>query len=552
MQDSSSARAIRAAVLSVYENLMWAASEPEEEEARGALVDDSLAPLAVEGSLQLVMERNMRTNAIDYGARVVADPYCKREDWYVTPTTVLPAPVSKRLYDAAARATLSMTRLIDAVATDYAWLAETYAELAKTDDWTRRMLELARLGADDGDALRCHVLRSDYMLDDESGSVVQIETNTFAASLAGPAAAATKAHRRILGKYGGFSNEDLDEALPRNGAPEGLADGLAAALRAYEARFCLEESSSIAEKKRRPVVLFVTVAEEDNELCHRQLERQLFDAHGIVSLRRTVRQLIREGKGHHREGPLELFLLACDDSSETVEVGVAYFRLCAWERCAGDHGWAVREALARAQCVEVPSAAAHLAGLKRAQVEWSRVSGLDRLKRKLSAEDKSIILQVAATQFALDKADEARQAAYLLMDTSAAYVAKAARDGLLDLPHIFDRHDILARCTHDNNRGALVVQALARPRPRPSLVLGNASEAIVRSSVPELGIFAVALHSGTLELLPPTIVGHLLRSKHADTKDGGLCRGNAMVDSPLIFDDDNNKKDDNDDDNMEP
>ena len=29
-------------------------------------------------------------------------------------------------------------------------------------------------------------------------------------------------------------------------------------------------------------------------------------------------------------------------------------------------------------------------------------------------------------------------------------------------------------------------------------------------------------------------VGHLVRSKHAGTDDGGVCRGNAVIDSPLL------------------
>jgi len=547
----------------------------KDERFHASLVDDLLGHVALEGSLFLKMPRDATTRAIDYGASFAADPRLKVSNWYATPTAALPAPVSRSLFETARAASLAMARVVDAAATDHAWLTETFGELAKTDDWTRRMLDLAALD-DGGRRLRCHAIRADYMLDEaraeegddaqgnddfatpppqtkknkKRGVVVHVETNTFAASLAGPAAAAAKAHRRILAKYSGFSVEALSRvALPPNdGCADSIADALATAVRAYEATFC---SSSGAG--RRPVVLVVTVAEEDNELCHRALERRLYDQHGVATIRRTVAQLVDERKrrpaGRLLDAASSLRLALVPGGDDVVEVGVAYFRLCAWERYA-DEGWDLRRDLAESRCVEVPSAAAHLAGLKRAQVAWSRKRRLDDLLLKSgAAADKRLILEVAAPQFALDDPDDLQRAvAAMEKDPERPFVAKAARDGLRE--HVFDRRAILDLAADagagDAHARAVVVQAVARPEPRPSLVVAttNSKEgplAVVRPSVPELGIFVV--HCPGFEPGGPRVAGHLVRSKHAKTKDGGLCRGNAIVDSPLIYDDDDDDDD---------
>ena len=463
-----------------------------------SLVDDVLAHIAVEGSLLLGLER-----PIDYGREFEVDPRHKISDWYACPTAVLPAPIERKFFETAQRASLAMMRVIRAA--DLPWLQQTFRDLAATDEWTRRMLDLAAIPQ----RLRCDVVRADYMFDSEK--VVHIETNTFAASLAGPGTAASRAHRRVLGKFCDPSS------LPSNDAAKGIADAMAKAVTLYETTYGVENT----------VVLFVTVAEEDNELCHRHLERRLFDTYGIRSLRRTIAQLAAERR---ENGPLEVALVP--DHDDVVEVSLAYFRLCAWERHV--NGWDVRRDLAVKRCIEVPSAASHLAGLKRAQVAWSKnPEGLLRLSRV----DQDVIRNVAVPQFALDDPIDAQRCVDALTDDKTSFVAKAARDGLNGQAHVFDRkpiRDLASRAVHgDATAKGLVVQALARPRPRPSLVIGPANDPIVRPSIPELGIFVTAVNNHA-----PRIVGHLVRSKHVDTDDGGLCKGNAIVDSPLVFDDD--------------
>lgn len=397
-------------------------ASPGEEEAKQAaweaLCNDALGHMACEGSLFIEYERD-NSGKIDYGRHNRVDPRFKLKQWRIAPMTLLPTPISRVVYDLARDTSMAMCRLLDAISTDYAWLESTFRELSKLDEWTRRMLSLARLD-DGGVRLRCHCVRADYM--EEAGKLNTIEVNPFAASLAGHAESMSLTHRRLVAKYACADRDALSESFPANHPAAGFADCLASAVAAYENRFGRHCASA------PPVVAVITVAEEDNELDHRKLERCLYDKHGITVIRVTIAELIEllcaaddeilaEGE------PLVLQLSGIGE----CEVAVCYFRLCAWGRY-GVEGWRVREAIANSRAVEVPSAAAHLAGLKRAQVEWSSKRGLDRLGDKLSATDKEAILRVALPQFALDTAASALQAqSAISIDLNRAFVAKPVR-----------------------------------------------------------------------------------------------------------------------------
>lgn len=504
-----------------------------------ALCNDALGHVACEGGLFIAYER-----PIDYGRRDSVDPRAKIDKWRAAPMALLPAPVERFAYATALETSRVMCKMLDAIATDYVWLERTFSELARIDEWTGKMLKLARLD-DGGRRIRCHCVRADFMV--EAGRLMNIEINAYAASLAGQAEAVSDTHRRLLAKYLGGPEgvgAGLDLVAPPNRPCAGLANSLASAAKAYVSAF----SPLVC----RPAIAVVSVAEEDNELDHRKLERYLFENHGFDTVRVTIAELIemRKHEADLEEGqPLVLRL----PGLERREIAVCYFRLCVWERY-GLQGWRVREAIAKSRAVEVPSAATHLACLKRAQVEWSCKAGLDRLANgdALSSSEKDLIRRAALPQFALDTAASALLAqSAVSVHANRPFVCKPGRDGFGGgHPHIFDRSTVLKIATQacdssiaGDARG-WIVQACAKPRASPSLIVADTRDdrqplVTSRPSIPELGIFVVGLYTPAhpslpVEVIPARTVGHLVRSKHTDTKDGGLCRGNAVLDSPLL------------------
>ena len=59
-------------------------------------------------------------------------------------------------------------------------------------------------------------------------------------------------------------------------------------------------------------------------------------------------------------------------------------------------------------------------------------------------------------------------------------------------------------------------------------------ECAIRPSVAELGIYVTGVKTSVRTGLQSKAVGHLMRSKDVRTSDGGVCRGNAVIDSPLL------------------
>ena len=70
------------------------------------------------------------------------------------------------------------------------------------------------------------LLRSDYMVDAETGALLQIEINTIAASFAGLSTLVTRLHRHLADRHPASATRG---ERPDNGAVAGLARGLAAA-----------------------------------------------------------------------------------------------------------------------------------------------------------------------------------------------------------------------------------------------------------------------------------------------------------------------------------
>ena len=77
-----------------------------------------------------------------------------------------------------------------------------------------------------------------------------------------------------------------------------------------------------------------------------------------------------------------------------------------------------------------------------------------------------------------------------------------------------------------------ILMERVRPPCAPSAVLQE-GEVVVRPAVAELGIFGSFLAVGE-EVKCNEAVGHLLRSKGQQTKQGGVFVGNAALDVPFL------------------
>ncbi|GJN05011.1 hypothetical protein PR202_ga22604 [Eleusine coracana subsp. coracana] len=104
----------------------------------------------------------------------------------------------------------------------------------QVDDFTARLLEIHQkmMAVNKKEDIRLGLHRSDYMLDSETNSLLQIELNTISISFPGLGSLVSELHRNLLIQYGKVLGLD-SERIPRNWAASQFADALARAWSEY-------------------------------------------------------------------------------------------------------------------------------------------------------------------------------------------------------------------------------------------------------------------------------------------------------------------------------
>ena len=176
------------------------------------------------------------------------------------PFSLLPTPLPREAYEAAAALGPLFGKLTDAVARDTEWLHKTLEAAGQGDEFTERLLQISRIVNKEGlgQQLQLGILRSDYMLhkpteaeqklplfteqagaDSAPKQFMQVELNCIASSFGCMGNLTSQLHRYLLSRYPAESAA-LSAALSSGGdgvAPNynlaKLPQGIAAAHNAY-------------------------------------------------------------------------------------------------------------------------------------------------------------------------------------------------------------------------------------------------------------------------------------------------------------------------------
>ena len=185
-------------------------------------------------------------------------------------------------------------------------LAGTFA----VDNFTARLLrvheEASAAGASGRrrPAISLGILRSDYMVDEPTGRLLQVEVNTVASSFGSLSSLTSRLHAYLLDRAGLLTGEfAAPGALPANRSLEGIVEGLAAAWSAYSAV--------------EAVVVMVVQPGERNVYDQQWVATELWARHRIPLVRATLAEIEAGGR---LEGPDGELMLGAQ------KVAVAYFR----------------------------------------------------------------------------------------------------------------------------------------------------------------------------------------------------------------------------------
>jgi glutathione synthetase len=466
------------------------------------------------------------------------------------PFALLPRRFERAMYAQAVALARPFNALVDAIARDPEWLLSTLRRAGSADPFTGRLLDLLELVTGEGGpsqpwALGLH--RSDYMVDRGRDGAApprlrQIELNTISSSFASLSCTVCRLHAHLVDAAEGALL--ADPATPFLAAaygskahgqlvhvPTGLdAAAMAAGLAAGVAAYAEGRPPSAAP----PFVLFVVQPGERNVLDQRKLEHALRAAcAGRVVVRRATLAEVAQ-RGSLVAG--QLLYTPPYEGAAPEEVALVYFRA---GYTPDDHPteveWSARALIERSCAVKCPNVAYHLAGTKKVQ---QALAGAGQVERFLpSPEDAQAVRACFAGLWSLDATEDSEKSRAALAAAKAdpsGFVMKPQREGGGN--NIYG-HDIAVALNGGMDEGELAGFVLMeRVFPAEAeAVFVRAGRHAAASALSELGIFGVYLGDGKSVRLNES-AGHLLRTKIANSDEGGVAAGFAVLDTPFLVD----------------
>ena len=466
--------------------------------------------------------------------------------------TLLPKAAFERAYDMA----VPFNNVVHRAASRYqGWLRGAVKTAAEGDrDFTGKMLKLADDVVKRGrvQKVALGLLRSDYMLhcaDDSSGAnaadakkqfdeaiPLQVELNTIASSFGCLSSKITMMHQHIESLGGAMTGEGI---LPDNGAAEGIAEGLAMALKEYERQRKEQQADPIDEV----VVVMVVQPGETNSVDQRDLEFLLQQKHGVRLIRRSLYELATAS--NFADDSAEDFNgreLIIPDGDKTVAAAVVYYRA---GYTPNDYPtimeWDGREKVEHSSAIKCPDIFYHVFGTKKVQQVLAEPQVLRQFCE--SDEEEKLLSSSFAGLYALGEGDDSAAIEAALANPHG-FVLKPQREGGGN--NLYD-DDLVKQLKSMSyvERGAFILMQKIMPPSVPGKLVRGGEIVYEGPCVCELGVFGITLRcyddeeaEGTSRkgdgIILNKVVGHILRSKSVRTDEGGVAAGYAFLSSPRV------------------
>ncbi|KAK9494598.1 glutathione synthase [Lipomyces doorenjongii] len=440
------------------------------------------------------------------------------------PLTLHPSPFPKNLFDQALGLQTVFNELYAKVADDYEFLTEITKELAGVDDFMSDLwklyLEVDEIsGGVPAQPLTLGLFRSDYLLHTTSTaepSIRQVELNTISASFGGLSSRAADCHRflRKSGLYGTAAGSEFlkDENMPVNPSARGLARGLGVAHNAYGVK--------------DSIVLFVVQQRERNAFDQRWLEYYLLEDFGVVSVRASLEDIAEFG---------ELDSITKELRYKGRHVAVVYYRAGYTPTdYTSPATWEARKKMELSKAIKCPSLATHFAGAKKVQQVL-----IDELVLAKFVPDADVRGQLRTTFvdiLPLDDSELGKKARTLIETCPEKYVLKPQREGGGNNVYREKIPGYLKALKDETLwRGYILMELIEPPQDVRNAII-RAGKVTEGNVISELGVFGCVLwDSKSHEIKQNFEAGWLLRTKFADSEEGGVAAGFGSIDSVLLI-----------------
>mmetsp|Transcript_15160 Transcript_15160/g.18386 ORF Transcript_15160/g.18386 Transcript_15160/m.18386 type:complete len:489 (+) Transcript_15160:153-1619(+) len=448
------------------------------------------------------------------------------------PMSLLPTKFPREYFEKAISLSQSYNKLVDKVARDETWLLKTLEKVSHGDEFTNKLIELCKEVIQRGVSQEFYlgIHRSDYMLnapENAQKQLLQVELNTIASSFGCLSSRVSKMHkflssngntRAAFNQHYSISNDVREEnTLPVNDADKNISSGIAAAAKLY--------SESQDDSSHPQAVMFVIQEGERNSFDQRWLEYNLFDAHQVVTLRRTLSQVAKNA-------------ILKDDNKLIIdgfEISVVYFRAGYTPNdYPGEVEWNGRRKLEFSQAIKCPSIAYHLVGTKKVQQKLALEGELEKF---IDDENECKALRSTfAGLWSLDVDEQTegeKQAQKQAMVNPEGYVMKPQREGGGNNIYGKDIASALSSMCEQERAAFILMQRIF-----PTLsdtILVRESKAVLGKAISELGIYSVFLGNGK-KTVCDGFAGYLLRTKMEGVDEGGVATGYSCLDSVFLTD----------------
>ncbi|CBI34350.3 unnamed protein product, partial [Vitis vinifera] len=438
------------------------------------------------------------------------------------PFALLPMSFPESHWQQACELTPIFNELVDRVSLDWKFLQEALSRTKKVDSFTSRLLDIhsKMQEMNKKEEIRLGLHRSDYMLDEQTKLLLQIELNTISSSFPGLSCLVTELHRSLLNHYGKHLGLD-SKRIPGNSAVTQFAEALAQAWKEYN--------------NPRALVMFVVQTEERNMYDQHWLstamkERypfesfqrapmffpQLYNTHDVTTIRKTLAEIDAEGK-------------LLPDGTLTVggqPVAVIYFRAgYAPTDYPSESEWRARLIMEQSSAVKCPSISYHLAGTKKIQQELAKPNVLERFLE--NKDDIAKLRKCFAGLWSLDDSNIIKEA----IERPEVFVMKPQREGGGNNIYGDDVRETLLRLQKEGTEedAAYILMQRIFPNVSPTFLM---REGICYKdhAISELGIYGAYLRNKEKVIINDQC-GHLMRTKVSSSNEGGVAAGFAVLDS---------------------
>ncbi|KAI0636907.1 glutathione synthase [Trametes polyzona] len=382
------------------------------------------------------------------------------------------------------------------------------------------------------------LFRSDYLLHTPQGGgpleLKQVEFNTISSSFGALSENVARLHKHLLVTTEYYNSSPIlrAENFPPNDTIAGLAEGLAAAHKAYGS----------PSQEIRAWILFVVQNGERNVFDQRWLEYELSERHSIRVVRQTFEQLAASAEVVPTSRILRLKLPGLlPRGAESVEVSTVYFRAgyTPTDYPTPAH-YETRHLLERSVAIKCPSIQLQLAGGKKVQQVLTRPEYFQRFVCGNSPGMASLDYEVRASWMGMWGMNENGEEGVRKARAQAQnLVLKPQREGGGNNVYKEDIPAFLDSLPKEEREAWIAMELIRTPEGLGNYLVragGGTAGAVKTEVVSELGIFGWALFGGPDGAIEEKEVGWLLRTKGKESNEGGIAAGFSVLDSVVLYD----------------